>query len=196
MDGVSFFGWSSAESRPRPERGARPHWAKPEAILPASVPADLILARSDAAAVAVGSLQVYPTGFAFLLTAVVREEHEYGLPAVDIGMRHRLRPGQPLPDAFLRFGIAFADGRSATNLSDRHAPDPDASDGPLLSSDGGGGGSRTYEMRHWVWPLPPPGPVDFVCEWPAHGIGESRASLDASLIRDAASRAITLWPQD
>jgi hypothetical protein len=51
-------------------------------------------------------------------------------------------------------------------------------------------------MRYWVWPLPPPGPVEFVCEWPLHGIAESRGALDAQLIVDAAARAIPLWPDD
>jgi hypothetical protein len=51
-------------------------------------------------------------------------------------------------------------------------------------------------MSYWVWPLPPPGPVTFVCEWPAHGIGESRADVDARLIREAAVRAVPLWPDD
>ena len=66
----------------------------------------------------------------------------------------------------------------------------------MLFPDGGGGGGRRYDMRYWVWPLPPPGPVAFVCEWPAFGIPESRAELDARLILDAAARAVESWPED
>jgi hypothetical protein len=51
-------------------------------------------------------------------------------------------------------------------------------------------------MRYWVWPLPPPGPLTFVVEWPAHGIAESRAELDTQPILDAAARAIQVFPED
>ena len=29
-------------------------------------------------------------------------------------------------------------------------------------------------MRWWVWPLPPDGPLEFICQWPVYGIGETR----------------------
>jgi hypothetical protein len=51
-------------------------------------------------------------------------------------------------------------------------------------------------MEHWVWPLPPPGPFAFVCAWPARGIAESRAEIDAGSILEAAGRALTLWAGD
>jgi hypothetical protein len=47
-----------------------------------------------------------------------------------------------------------------------------------------------------VWPLPPAGPLAFVCEWPGRGIAESRMEPDARLILEAAGRAVTLWPDD
>jgi len=49
-------------------------------------------------------------------------------------------------------------------------------------------------MRFWLWPLPPPGPLAFVCEWPKKGIGERRVDIDASVVLDAAARAEPLWP--
>jgi hypothetical protein len=57
---------------------------------------------------------------------------------------------------------------------------------------GGGGGGR-WEHRNWLWPIPPPGPVAFVCEWPALQIPLTRTTLDAEVIRDAARRAVVLW---
>jgi hypothetical protein len=36
----------------------------------------------------------------------------------------------------------------------------------------------------------------FVCEWPARGIGESRAEIGAGSILEAAGRALTFWPAD
>jgi hypothetical protein len=98
-------------------------------------------------------------------------------------------------DELLRFGVQFADGRKATNL-DRPSYDPDREpDRPVLIQHGGGGG-LAWDMEHWVWPLPPPGPFTFVCEWPARGIEESGTEIDAGSILEAAGRAVTFWPDD
>jgi hypothetical protein len=51
-----------------------------------------------------------------------------------------------------------------------------------------------WEHRNWLWPIPPRGPVAFVCEWPALEIPLTCATLDAEVIRDAARRAVVLWP--
>jgi hypothetical protein len=45
-----------------------------------------------------------------------------------------------------------------------------------------------------VWGLPPPGPLAFVCQWPARGIPESRSEIDARLVLEAAVRVTSLWP--
>ena len=68
--------------------------------------------------------------------------------------------------------------------------------GPILRAFLGGGGPRASFWRWWAWPLPPAGPMEFVCEWLALGIPESRAGLDAQLILDAAGRSIRLWSGD
>jgi hypothetical protein len=28
------------------------------------------------------------------------------------------------------------------------------------------GGPHSFVSRWWTWPLPPAGPLEFVCEWP------------------------------
>jgi hypothetical protein len=66
----------------------------------------------------------------------------------------------------------------------------------MLMPRGGGGGPRRNDMTYWVFPLPPPGPLAIVCEWPAYGIEESRIEIDAALIIDASARAVRLWPDD
>jgi hypothetical protein len=50
-----------------------------------------------------------------------------------------------------------------------------------------------WEVAVWVWGLPPPGPLAFVCEWPARHIPESRAVIDARLVLDAAGRVVPIW---
>jgi hypothetical protein len=46
---------------------------------------------------------------------------------------------------------------------------------------------------YWVWPLPPPGRLDVVCEWPARGITKTTAELDVNIILGTAQRAITVF---
>ena len=59
----------------------------------------------------------------------------------------------------------------------------------------GGSGHAHHRETKECGPPPPAGPLEFVCEWPAFGIAESRANIDAQLILDAAQRSIRLWPE-
>jgi hypothetical protein len=114
-----------------------------------------------------------------------------------------MRPSSDDPEQHLaasrrsfRFGLQFADGAKATG-SPGGRPDRDSEPtGPVLYPFAGGGGPRSFVSRWWTWPLPPAGPLEFVCEWPALGIAESRAGIDAQLILDAARRSIQLWPEN
>jgi hypothetical protein len=47
---------------------------------------------------------------------------------------------------------------------------PERPTGPLLLAGAGAGGDRRWSQDLWLWPLPPEGRLDFVCEWPALGI--------------------------
>jgi hypothetical protein len=51
-------------------------------------------------------------------------------------------------------------------------------------------------MDFRVRPLPPPGPLAFVCVWPERGIPPSRLEVDGAVIRNAADTAVTLWDND
>jgi hypothetical protein len=51
----------------------------------------------------------------------------------------------------------------------------------------GRGGPLGLELV--VQPLPPPGPLAFVCAWPARGIPEVRVEIGAGLVLDAAAAA-------
>ena len=50
----------------------RPRWAKPEATLPGVVAVELLLARTDTAAIALTGIRAFPTGFEFTLSCVTR----------------------------------------------------------------------------------------------------------------------------
>jgi hypothetical protein len=93
--------------------------------------------------------------------------------------------------------VQFADGRKVTNL-DRYpfVPEDLPPDQPVLVEAGvGGEGGRLGRGAIWalelaVQPLPPPGPLAFVCAWPARGIPETRVEIDAGLILAAAAAAV------
>lgn len=175
-----------------------PPWlGPPHNVLPGIAPVELIIARTKETVVATAGIRAYPEGFGFTLslrlrTVSTREEQHF--PYV---LDYRSLEGEALPDEFLRFGVQFADSRKATNL-DRLPDDPDgqAPGGPVLQQHGGGGGGAAWDIEYWVWPLPPAGPLAFVCEWPSRAIAESRAEVDAGVILDAAGHAVTLWPDN
>jgi hypothetical protein len=174
-----------------------PAWAgPPDNVLPGVVPAELIVARTDRTVVAVTGLRAYPTGIGFTLSVRLRDLSDrerwrfaslfgYGIPE-----------GEPPPDELLRFGVQFPNGAKATNLDRRPFPDDGEPDGPVLLEQGSSGyGTHAWDADEWLWPLPPPGPLAFVCEWPGRGLGLSRAEIDGERIREAAGRAVTLWPE-
>jgi hypothetical protein len=72
-----------------------------------------------------------------------------------------------IPTRLLRIGVQSADGRTATNISGHDRP----LGGPIMwALQGGGsgrGGESNFHQGYWISPLPPPGPVGLVCEWPA-----------------------------
>jgi hypothetical protein len=177
-----------------PPQPPLPRWHKPEDVLGGVVTEQLILTRSAKVAMAISTITGYPTGFDFALVTVLRDEDRYGR-FWHHGFHRTGRPDEPLPEELLRFGLRFADGRTATNLGTGLPPDHEADPaGPVLMSSGGGGGGRYFSQRYWVWPLPPAGPLSFFCEWPALDVPETRVDFDAQLILDAAVRAVDLRP--
>jgi hypothetical protein len=174
-----------------PLRAGQP-WARPQAVLPGPVGVELVLAHSDAAAVTITGLGGYPTGFDFWLRVMLRREKPFGRRIDPFVQLHHPRRRE-----FLRLAVQFADGTMTSNLDQPPFDEPDAEPaGPLLVEDGGLVDLRRFDLSYWVWRLPPPGPVTFVCQWLACGIEDARAQIDAQRIRDAASRSVDLWPGD
>jgi hypothetical protein len=172
-----------------------PHhpWDPPEAELPGIVPIDTVqLGRTEQVAVAITGISAYSAGFEIFVTARIR-------PGADGGSREGM-PGPPGDPAAarrsFRFGLQLADGVKVIGQHRGRGPDQDSEPAaPILRTFMGGGGPHSRFSRWWAWPLPPAGPLEFVCEWPGLGIPETRAAIDAQLIVAAAGRSIRLWPE-
>ncbi len=103
----------------------RPPWSgPPEAVLGAAVPLHRVLARTDAVVVALTGMVAYPSGCTFDLDLAARrtrhdaagweawaeaffEEHLWA---------QRSHTPEALPEALLRCGVQFADGRKVANV--------------------------------------------------------------------------------
>jgi hypothetical protein len=94
-----------------------------------------------------------------------------------------------LPPQLLRVGVKFADGRTATSIGGHDRP----VGGPVMDALRGGGrggsGDSHFHQGYWISPLPSPGPVAIVCEWPAVQIAVARHRIDAQVMFDAAEKS-------
>ncbi len=174
---------------PPSKQPARPEWDQPDSYLGREVPIQFLLARSAMAIVAVRHVMAYPNGFAFQISF-------RSLPGQVFDMHGFHGPqSRNDPDEIVRFGIEFADGSKVTNLDIMGigGPTDHRPKGPVLEGGGGGGGDSRYDLNYWVWPLPPAGPIAFVCEWPAYGLSLTRYEIDSTPIRAAAAQS-TSWP--
>jgi hypothetical protein len=196
---VSFFD-AFPEPPPLPEhrRERRRPWHQRDHVLPASVPGDALVVRTEAAAVWVGAVRAYPNGFAFIMRAVRREVPGGGARR---GSLSGLRPDPFLSaerNTGLRLGIQYADGRrAATGEGIGRSPvGPAGPEGIWLLEGGGSGSEVSWQSEFWVSPLPPDGPITLVGVWPDAGAAEQRAELDGAAVRAAAASAVELWPED
>ena len=191
---MSFFESIPQPPPPPPARSLRPAWARPDTVVPGSVPAEVMLIRTDEVAVAVGSVRAYPCGFEFTVHVRWRRaEDEFGYR--DPFERRQHPRGAPRPGDALRLGVLDAVGRR-TSTTARHPVPRDDPPSLVMEQGGGGGGDRSWDMNFWVYPLPPEGPVTLVASWLQQGVPETRAELDGAAIREAAARAVTLWPEE
>src|SRR5215472_10358470 len=116
---MAFF--ESIPQPPPPEplrRQRRRPWMQPETVIPGSVPAELLLIRAEAVAVAVGSLRAYPNGFEFTVRVRLRrEDEEYRHGMSDPFDWHASGQREMTRDRALRLGILYADGRKTATTS-------------------------------------------------------------------------------
>ena len=170
---------------PRPPRSRRV--GPPEDVLGVAPPIAPVLATSSSTVVAVDRILAYPDGFELYITVRTREPPQ----------AERERAGRTTWPAdgpgfgpSLRFGLEFADGRAAYLI---HLREPSSAQGVTFLPLSGTGTAGRFDQRFWVEPLPPPGLLGLVVDWPPQGIPETRVNVSADAILDAASRAVRLW---
>lgn len=184
----------------RRERQESPKWLAPvRGAIPGVVAIETILARTDAVGVSVASALVYPNGLEFEVVVVAEDEWTKLDPFFS-------RPDEDeegvIPSSLLRIGVEYADGRKAMNTRERWASwlddegDNPAPPDPILLGGRGGGGGGHWAYRFWLWPLPPPGPMCLVCEWPDADIPLTRREVDGKSIIDAGTRVQTIFKSD
>ena len=196
---MSFFEPPLSRAEPAAERS--PDWiGPPNNVLGVVLPLALLVARSDRAAVRIESAIVYPSGVQFSLDLRWQSRAWRQLSRGDPWEYRPSETGE-LPDELFRAGFEFADGSRVTTLRNgiprglggyRGLPE-ETPEGPVLVRRGRGGTGLRWVQDVWLWPLPPEGPLAFVCEWPALGVELSRADIDSTLLHRAAGRSESLW---
>jgi hypothetical protein len=171
---------------------AEPVWmAPPRNELGRTVACDVDLVTTEDLAIAVRGAVAFSTGLLFQLLLRLRRPRRDWLDLYD-PLQDDLEAGL---SGRLRFGIQLSDGGKATNLD----PLPDVDweeelpDGPALQWQGGGIGTADFSGGYWLWPLPPPGELTFVCEWPAMSVPVTARSVETAPLLAAAARSLPLW---
>lgn len=164
--------------------------------VPGAVPEPVVVAATPLVSV-IAALTVSDDALGVAWHVVCRRVPT-GAARDQLALRDVARQG-PLPDEFLRLGVAYDDGRSVTNLpwDDEDEVDPDAEDDRLTWRMRGGSGTPTVTTTSVaIVPGPGAGPVTLVCEWPALGVPECRATVPADVIDRARLLAISIEPID
>jgi hypothetical protein len=169
---------------------------QPRDILGRPAAVEQFVVRSEHAVVALRQVVAFPSGCLLGLVLAARrgslpERVWDGL----VGSFHELT------EAGLRLGVRYPGGAKATTVRSAFpgwAYPTDRPEPPMLVEAGGGSSSDDSDYRGdrelWLWPLPPPGPFEFVVEWPAMGIDLTATTLDGDAITRAAERSEPYWP--
>lgn len=186
-EAVGFFDDfpTPAPPRERPRVEPKPWSGPPAGWLGGSVPWRIVLARSEEAYAVLRDFEVFPSGLGFSLVTSFKDQQ----------MQRHADPGLLGLQRTPRFGVVFADGRKAV-AGPPVTPSETEPNGPILRFGGGGGSGGVRRMGFWLWPLPPPGPLTWVAQWPDQGISEHSVVVDATDVAPAAAQAEQLWLLD
>jgi hypothetical protein len=166
-------------------------WERPETEFPAVVPVGTLLfdPTSPISAVAVTGVLAYRNGFEFFVTRLVRNPPGW----VSSGAPHPGRRHGPSAQESFQIGVEFANGGQTPFTGGFiELSYPEEPDRPFMHPCGSSIRWHREDDRRWVWPLPPPGRLTFICRL---GDTESRVGMDAQLILDASRQSQPAWPR-
>jgi hypothetical protein len=186
-------------TEPPDPRGAEPDedwlaYARFEGhTVPGAVPEPVVVAATPLVSV-IAALTVSEDALGIAWHTISRRIPS-GTARDQLALRDVARSG-PLPDEFLRLGVAYGDGRAATNLPWEDADDEDDENPDRLAwrMRGGSGSPTVTTTSVEIAPGPGVGPVTLVCEWPALGVPESRAVVPHDVIDRARLLSISVEP--
>jgi len=198
---MAFFA-EIPEPDPEPEQSQRQVYfdhpgQAPQHWLPGLAGVRAVVGRTKHTAVWITFAETYPRGVVITLDALL----DPAGPDVESLHRHYLCPGPS--SAEMRLGLLWPDGRRAESATEwgggsppgTRLPDAGPRDGALtLQMQGSQGGGITWHWSAWLWPLPPPGPVEVYLRWDARDIAETVTTIDLTSVVAAADRAEELWP--
>ena len=144
--------------RPALQRRVPRPWDPPQTEVPGVVPINTLELQLQQAAIAITGMSAYSNGFEIFVTALIHPGRPgFGAETPDGGM---------LSNKPYQISLLLSDGRTVTSSQPHGDSEPT---GPILRLRGGGGTSHYRHSQLWAWPLPPGGPLEFVCHSQALG---------------------------
>jgi hypothetical protein len=170
---VPFF----PDPEPQEQEWERLEWREPLlGEIPITIAVDLALAQTDRVALSVSAVKAHSNGCVLEVTSVAEPPD----------FEHRV------PPAPYRFGVQWTDGAKVL-LDDEHGPEEDRPNRPVLTVCGGHGSDGFTHTEFWLWPLPPPGVLQLVFDWPEQGLLETSIDFPTKPLLDAARRVAPGW---
>jgi hypothetical protein len=172
----------------------------PTEVLGQAMPIQRFVARTDHAVVALHYVVAFPEGCVLTLRLAVRRGSLDDSAWQGVLGSHYGHDDRTATDGGLKFGVRFSDGSRATTVEHAFrgwAPVSDRPQPPMLVEAGSDSSSNDQyfdsHQRLWLWPLPPPGPFEFVVQWQSMGLDLTSTTLDGSAVLRAADHALPFW---
>lgn len=160
-----------------------------------------MLAHSQRIAIALTDVVAYSNGFEVRLSVRSPDPIDSRL----FGFRRQVDPTKPQSEDDLRLQVVFADGSKASSADrpvaaydeyrsalsqGRHMTLPR---GPLVQPKEASGTTNRWDVRYWIWPLPPEGMLTMGCDWRARGVDSASIQIEGSAISNAGSKSVKVW---
>ena len=178
-----------------------PDWVtERERFRPAGLDWRVVLVDTADVVCYLNEVRVYPSGFRFHVHALLRPGATDWARTAFSTRRPRGGPepsgGEGSEGAFL-FGVEYEDGRRAAIGIGPHGRSRFVEElgvFPVLRLERASSVSDESDSEAVLYGLPGKGSLKFHARWSALGAAESSVELDGDALRDAAARALPLWP--